>query len=216
MRMVLLGICYIFGAAEGLPEKFEKKSDDIVIAADGGYRFLKENSIVPDIVLGDFDSLGFVPDCPCEIIKHPVKKNDTDTMLAVKTGFLKGYNDFVLYGCAGKRLDHTFANIQTLAFIVNNGGKGFLKGVDFALTLLKNGGAKFDKSCSGNISVFSVSEKSVGVNIKGLLYETENEELTYDFPLGVSNEFIGKEAEISVEEGIIALIWSGEIGDIEL
>ena len=48
--MVLLGICYIFGAAEGLPEKFEKKSDDIVIAADGGYRFLKENSIVPDIV----------------------------------------------------------------------------------------------------------------------------------------------------------------------
>lgn len=210
-----MGICYIFGAAEGLPEKIDKKCDDIIIAADGGYRFLKEKGITPDVVLGDFDSLGYIPDCNCEIIKHPVKKDDTDTMLAVKTGFLKGYNNFVLYGCAGKRLDHTLANIQTLAFIVNNGGKGILKGEDFALTLVKNGSAKFDKSCSGNISVFSVCEKSVGVNIKGLLYETENEELTYDFPLGVSNEFIGKEAEISVEEGIIALIWSGEIGDIK-
>ena len=211
-----MGICYIFGAAEGLPEKFEKKCDDIVIAADGGYRFLEEKGITPDIVLGDFDSLGYIPDCKCEIIKHPVKKNDTDTMLAVKTGFLKGYNDFVLYGCAGKRLDHTFANIQTLAFVVNNGGKGILKGEDFALTLVKNGSVKFDESCGGNISVFSVSEKSVDVNIKGLLYETKNEELIYDFPLGVSNEFIGKKAEISVKEGIIALIWSGEIGDIEL
>ena len=74
--------CYIFSAAEGLPNNFKKGKDHIVIAADGGYNHLLNLDIKPDIVLGDFDSLGFVPETS-EIIKHPVKKDDTDTLLAV-------------------------------------------------------------------------------------------------------------------------------------
>ena len=80
--------CYIFGAGEGLPEKFTKNEKDLLIAADAGIKKLTDYGVSPDMAVGDFDSLGFVPDCR-EIIRHPVRKDDTDTMLAVKTGLKK-------------------------------------------------------------------------------------------------------------------------------
>ena len=211
-----MGICYIFGAADGLPQKIEKNRDDIIIAADGGYCFLKEKDITPDIVLGDFDSLGYIPEVNCKIIKHPIKKNDTDTMLAVKTGLDLGFKKFILYGCSGKRLDHTFANIQTLCYITNQGGQGFLCGKDFVVTTVKNGSLKLNKRKCGTVSIFSLTEKSSGVSIDGLLYNLNNATLNSDFPLGVSNEFVGKDVQISVKDGMIAVIWSGEINDIVL
>ena len=86
--------CYIFGAAEGMPTDFKKEKDDIIIAADAGYKHLEALNIIPDIILGDFDSLGFIPNGK-EIITHPERKDDTDTMLAIKTGLEKGYKQFV-------------------------------------------------------------------------------------------------------------------------
>ena len=97
-----MGICYIFGAGEGLPETFIKKEDDLVIAADAGLCSLKKLGVKPDIAVGDFDSLGFLPVCR-EVIKHPVMKDDTDMLLAVKTGFERGYSRFMLFGGAGGR-----------------------------------------------------------------------------------------------------------------
>ena len=75
-----LKTCYIFSAAEGLPKIFSKNEDDIVIAADAGYRHLENLKIIPDIVLGDFDSLKFIPS-DAEIIKHPVKKQKQEHLL---------------------------------------------------------------------------------------------------------------------------------------
>ena len=199
--------CYIFSAAEGLPKNFEKQCDDIVIAADAGYRHLEKMGIVPDIVLGDFDSLEFVPNVS-EIIKHPVKKDDTDTMLAVKTGLERGFKRFVLYGCVGGRLDHTLANIQTLNFIAQNGGSGYIYGEDYGITAIKDSSITFSEEQTGNVSVFSADTVSVGVTIKGLLYELEGASLSSNFPLGVSNEFIGKESVISVEKGTLCIIFS--------
>lgn len=206
--------CYIFGAAEGLPESFTKEKDDIIIAADAGFLHLEKLGIKPDIVLGDFDSLGEIPDFN-EIIKHPVKKDDTDTLLAVKTGFERGFKRFVLYGCAGKRLDHTFANIQTLYYIAERGGEAFLCGDDFTATAIKNGKILFTDKANGNISVFAGGEKAKNVNIKGLSYELENAEIGYDFPVGVSNEFVGLNSEISVNDGMILVIWSGGLDFIK-
>lgn len=205
-----MNTCYIFGAAEGLPEKFQKGNGDLIIAADAGFLHLEALGIKPDIALGDFDSLGSVPECK-EIIRHPVKKDDTDTMLAVKTGFERGYKRFVLYGCAGKRLDHTFANIQTLYYIANRGGEGYICGEDFTATALKNRKIEFVDSAKGNISLFVATSKAEKINIKGLLYELENAVISYDFPLGVSNEFIGKKARIEVGDGMVLIVWSGKL-----
>lgn len=208
-----MNTCYIFGAADGLPEKFEREDSDLVIAADAGIRFLEKLNILPDIAVGDFDSLGFIPDCK-EVIQHPVMKNDTDTMLAVKTGFERGFKRFVIYGGAGGRPDHTYANYQTLCYISTIGGKGFLCFNGYTATAVRNGSVSFANSASGNISVFSASGKISGVTLKGLLYELDNAVLDFDFPLGVSNEFIGENAEIIVSKGTAIVIWSGGINDL--
>ncbi len=205
--------CYIFSAGEGLPENFRKSAGDLVIAADAGYNHLKKLGIAPDIILGDFDSLNYIPNI-CEIIKHPKRKDDTDTVLAVKTGFERGYSRFIIYGGLGGRLDHTLANIQTLNFIAKNSGTGFICGGGLCITSIKNRKIKFKAKESGNISVFSAGSKAVGVGIKGLLYELEDAEITCDFPLGVSNEFIGKESVISVSVGTLNIIFGGTPDDI--
>lgn len=204
-----MGICYIFGAGEGLPEAFIKKEDDLVIAADAGLNSLKKLGVEPDIAVGDFDSLGFLPVCK-EVIKHPVMKDDTDMLLAVKTGFERGYSRFMLYGGAGERPDHTFANYQTLTYIAEHGGIGFLSLKGFTAAVIANGGLEFSRGLRGEISVFSLSEKALGVALKGLLYPLENAELSYGFPLGVSNEFTDEAAGVKVADGTVLVIWRGE------
>ena len=203
-----MGICYIFGAGEGLPKSFRRKKDDIVIAADAGIKNLEKLRIKPDIAVGDFDSLGFVPDCD-EIIKHPVMKNDTDMILAVKTGFENGYTKFMLYGGAGGRPDHTFANIQTLTYISKCGGQGFLDLSGFTAAVITDGELSFSESARGTVSVFALSETARNVDLIGLLYPLKNAVLESGFPLGVSNEFTGKPALIKIGRGTALVIWQG-------
>lgn len=197
--------CYIFGAASGLPESFEPQSQDLIIAADAGYLALEKLNATPHITVGDFDSLENIP-TNTEIIKHPVRKNDTDTLLAVKIGLEKGYKHFCLYGCAGGRLDHTLANLQTLSFIASNNATGYLKGKDFTATALKDSSLEFPSQKKGNISVFSATNESE-ISIDGLLYNLNHKKITYNFPLGVSNEFIGKKSKITVHKGTAIIIW---------
>ncbi len=197
--------CYIFGAALGLPESFEPSADDLVIAADAGYLALKKLGVTPHITVGDFDSMENLP-TDTEIIKHPVRKNDTDTLLAVKIALQKGYKHFCLYGCTGKRLDHTLANLQTLSFIASNGATGYLKGEDFTATAIQNDYLEFPSEKTGNISIFSATDECE-ITIEGLLYTLNHEKITYNFPLGVSNGFIGEKAKITVHNGTAIILW---------
>lgn len=205
--------CYIFGAAQGLPDSFQKENDDLVIAADAGLIYLERLGIKPDIALGDFDSLGYVPICE-EVIKHPVMKNDTDTMLAVKTGLSRGYSRFVLFGCSGKRQDHTIANFQTLAYISNHSARGFLVGDEFTASVVTDDSIAFSEKANGTISVFSMVEKSSGVYERGLLYSLDNADVTFDFPIGQSNEFTGVKSTVEVKNGSLLIMWTGTIDDV--
>jgi len=101
----LFGRCYIAGAGEFVENELPIASD-FVIAADGGYTELVGRGIVPDLVVGDFDSLGTAPDHP-NIVFSPVEKDDTDMMLAVRQGLDRGYMSFIINGGVGGRLDHT-------------------------------------------------------------------------------------------------------------
>ncbi len=199
--------CYIFGAADGLPDRFKKNEEDLVIAADSGINHLEKFGALPDIAVGDFDSLGFVPDCG-EVIRHPVMKDDTDTMLAVKTGFERGYDRFIIYGGVGGRPDHTFANYQTLCYISRRGGRGYLCFNGYTACCITDGEMNFPAR-EGTLSVFAMSGKAEGVTLRGVLYPLESTVLSYDFPLGVSNEFTGKPATVSVKKGTLLVIWQG-------
>ena len=116
--------CVIFCAAEfdGLLRPLEEQ--DFVIAADGGLAHTQALGIIPDAVLGDFDSLGYTPE---GAHVFPVEKDDTDAMLAVRLGLEKGFREFWFYGAMdGPRLDHTVANFQALAFLRSHTPTGIL------------------------------------------------------------------------------------------
>ena len=202
--------CVIFCAAEcdGLARPIGP--DALVIAADGGLRHMEKLGIIPDAVLGDFDSLGF---CPEGANVFPVEKDDPDAMLAVRLGLRRGCGEFLLYGSLdGPRLDHTVANFQTLQFLADHGAVGYLIGNTAMVTVVKNGKITFPAGLSGTISVFCMGPDAEGVTERGLFYPLENAALTSGFPLGVSNHFTGEEAEISVKNGSLLVLWERKCG----
>lgn len=194
--------CYIVGAAP-FSEEFFPDETDLVIAADGGQEALLARGIKPHLVVGDFDSSDAPKDLP--FIRHPVRKDDTDTALAVKEGMWRGYETFVLYGCQGGSPDHAFANVQTLHRIAKEGLHGYLVGDGMVGTVVLDRKMRF--APKGRVSVFSLTDRSEGVSIRGLQYPLEDACLTNDVPLGVSNEGDGSAAEVSVKRGALYVLW---------
>ena len=205
------GICYIFGAGKKTHCDITLSSQDIVIAADGGYDYLEESGLRADFVVGDFDSV-LSRNLPSDSLRYPREKDDTDLMLAVKLGLSKGYTEFAIYGGLGGRLDHTIANLQILTYLSRNNAVGTLYEDTYAVRVITDGTISFGKELPENIpgnlcSVFSLSDISVNVTIQGLKCELSDANLTNSFPLGVSNEFTGKKAHIHVKKGTIAVLW---------
>lgn len=198
------GICYIVGAGENYGLDFIPEKDDFVIAADAGFRYLQDRRITPDLIVGDFDSLSYIPQ-DGNVLKLAAEKDDTDMSMAIKEGIRAGYREFHIYAGTGGRMDHTIANIQMLAYLSEEKMRGCLFHRDSVLTVITNGQLLFDKECFGYVSVFSYSERSTGVYLRNLKYELTNATLTNSFPLGVSNEFIGKESSITVECGMLLI-----------
>ncbi len=200
-------ICYIVGAGSVDGVVLRPQAGDYVIAADGGYAHLDRLKLKTDLVLGDFDSLAEVPEHP-NLVRHPPVKDDTDMMLAVKAGLALGYEAFVLCGGLGGRLDHTLANIQTLAWLSRRGGRAFLAGEGVILTAVTNGTLRFDAGKRGTVSVFCNGDRAGGVTLEGLKYSIADADLTGDFPLGVSNEFTGRESTVTVRDGTLVVLWN--------
>ena len=196
--------CVIFCAA-GFDGLIENIGNSLVIAADGGLVHTGALGITPQVVLGDFDSLGYTPE---GANVFPVEKDDTDAMLAVRKGLEEGCDRFLLYGSLdGPRLDHTVANFQTLQFLTDRGAKGYLIGKDHIVTVVKDGNITFPAAATGILSVFCMGSDAKGVTIEGLQYALENGSLSAGFPLGVSNHFMGTEASISVSDGSLLIIY---------
>lgn len=202
--------CLIFcaGGFHGLLEPV--RQDDYLIAADGGLRHLETLGLRPHSILGDFDSLGHVPE---GATVFPVEKDDTDAMLAVRQGLRLGYREFLLYGgMEGPRLDHTVANLQTLAFLADHGAVGFLTGEHQTAAVIRSGELRFPSTTPGTLSVFCLGPDAKGVDLVGLKYPLEGGSLTAGFPLGVSNQTLGGPATVRVAEGRLLVIWDRALG----
>ena len=202
--------CVIFCAAgfDGLLAPPEP--DDLVIAADGGLRHTQTLGIEPDVILGDFDSLGYVPN---HSKLYPVEKDDTDAMLAIRLGLERGCREFLLYGAMdGPRLDHTIANFQALGYLCQHGAWGYLIGRDYIATCLRGGRLSFPPEATGILSIFCQGRDAEGVTLTGLHYPLENGSLTAHFPLGVSNHFTGQSAAIAVKDGTLLCLWDRHNG----
>ena len=212
-------ICYIFGAGDFYGLHTMPRESDLVIAADGGLRYLDKLEIVPDIVVGDFDSedeadseavikkMKAQSNNPesCEKIKLLSVKDRSDSAEAILEGKRRGYKVFCLYGCTGGRLDHTLASIQDIAALSMDGMEGYIFDKGSALTVITDSSITFSESYRGMLSVFSYTEECIKVRESGLKYIVANQKLDNRFPLGLSNEFIGMEARISVGRGSLLI-----------
>lgn len=196
-----------------LTEKIKNTVDigenDLVLCADVAYLTAKKEGISPDIVIGDFDH--GENDAPngntAEFIRFPSEKDDTDTMLCVKYALKKGADEIVVVGGIGGRLDHTFANLQTLAYIETHGAHAKLISEDNEAFLIC-GENRIAKRDGWYLSVFAYDGTCTGVTIKGTKYEVCGVSLTTAFPLGVSNEIKADEAIVSAENGTLLVILS--------
>ncbi len=200
-----MGKCIIFCAGD-----FDKliepiAADDVMIAADGGLRHMQAIGVEPGVILGDFDSLGYIPK---DSKVFPCEKDDTDAMLAVRYGMEAGFREFLIYGgLEGPRLEHTVANFQTLQYLSEHDARGYLIGQNQIVSVLAPGQMMFPGTANGYLSVFCLGKDAEGVSLEGLQYTMENGILTAGFPLGVSNRFVGTEACISVKSGCLLVIW---------
>lgn len=191
------------------------RTGDFCIAADGGITHCRSVQLEPDLIIGDFDSVSgkekmdmisekeAFPDRFCTL---PTEKDDTDMLAAIREGLKRGYRKFEIYGSQGGRLSHTIANIQCLSFLRDHGAEGILAEKNSRVFLIREETAVMPEDWQGYMSLFSYGKQAEGVTIRNLKYELENAVLTEGFPIGVSNEFIGKAASVTVEKGTLLAI----------
>ena len=200
-------ICYIIGAGEVTETSLIADETDYIICADGGYKYKDLLGRECDMVVGDFDSFGSVPETENKIVA-PTEKDETDMMLAVNLGLKKGYRNFVLLGAlGGERNDHSVANIQLLHYITSKGARGTIYHGEEVFTAFADGTLTLSADLKGYVSVFSLTDESRGVTIENLKYTLEGATLYSYMPIGVSNEFLGKESSITVEEGSLLVVY---------
>ncbi len=188
-----------------LPVSEEMKSyvssEAFVAAADGGWKVAESIGFVPSLVVGDFDSSS-APTHIKEVIRLHAEKDDTDTHYAAKELLRRGYNDIVILGALGGRMDHTFANFHTLFFLASKGVRAILADEESEIHCV-TAGKQLELSAKKWkwLSVFAANGTAEGVYERGVKYPLEDGVLRSDMPLGVSNEFTSDKAYIGCEKG---------------
>lgn len=203
--MSLNNSCIIVAAGDNFDE-ITNKDNSLVIAADGGLKYCK--NIKVDYAIGDFDSLGYVPNDIKNVIALNPMKDNTDTLAAIDLAISLGKDTFYIYGAfGGERQAHSLANIAALNYISKKGLKAVAFGKNENYVVIRKE-IIFEKESSGFISIFSLNEKSIGVTEENLKYKLNDYELHNDSSLGVSNEFIGEESKITLKDGVLLVVFS--------
>lgn len=207
--------CVIIGAGDLTVSEIPVKEEDYVIAADGGYMYCRVLGIEPDLILGDFDSIGekeaeelaaIQKTDPDRIVVLPALKDETDMLAAIHAGLDEGCQEFHLYAGQGGRLEHTIANIQCLIYLKECGAVGYMMDGNGMILVAENETVSFRAGTEGYLSLFSMGDRAEGVTIRNMKYELKEATVTNSFPIGISNEFIGEPASITVENGTLAII----------
>lgn len=212
------GKCIVIGAGDLTVNQLDYNSEtDYLIAVDGGIMYCQILEVEPDLIIGDFDSvtgewkdavLSIKESAPEKVTMLFPEKDDTDMYAALKKGLEAGYTNFRIYGGTGGRVEHTIANIQCLLFLKHHGAVGYIMDGGGMMLVIENESVSFRKEMEGYLSVFSLGKEAKDVTIKGMKYTLDGYTMTNDYPIGISNEFIGETAEIAVEDGQLVLIVS--------
>lgn len=202
--------CALVGAADFNATRFCAMDDagmfDYVIAVDGGFAHLEAIGRTPNMAIGDFDSLGYVPR-GLHVVRKPTRKDESDMELALMRAKSQRFDAAYAFGALGKRLDHTMANMHLFAKFTEAGLPLTAVG-DGEIVMFLSGPHTLELPAreSGIVSVFALSDTCYGVFERGLAWELDDYTLTNRTSLGLSNEFKGEAALIGVSSGTLAII----------
>ena len=190
----------------------EQQPGDFVIACDRGYAYCERLGLMPDLFIGDFDSYSGAVAPGVAVERLIPEKDDTDTGHAITYALAHGFRTLVLTCALGGRLDHTIANLQMLRLLADADTAGILIDAGHRVTLQRGGmwnsRQVYRKPQTGKwyLSLFAMTPVCEGITSAGVAYPLEHGTLRASYPLGVSNEILGEQAEISVEKGDLLVV----------
>ncbi len=181
------------------------REDDFYICCDSGLRHREGLGIAPNLIVGDFDSYEN-PRLNAETIVLPCEKDDTDTVFAVKEALRRGFEDFLLVGVIGGRLDHTLGNVSIL-LMLDGQGKRAAAVDDFSEFEIISSKPAFIPDRYAFFSLLNISGTARGIVIKNAKYPLDGAEISCEYQYGISNEPLpGQTAEVSLEKGQLLLV----------
>lgn len=200
--------CVIIGGADiGNYDFIREKisTDDYFIFCDSGLKHQKKLGVTPNLIIGDFDSYE-KPQVEIETIVLPCEKDDTDTVFAVKEAVNRGFDDFLLIGAVGGRLDHTLCNVSILLKLYSIGKTAVIID-DYSDMQIVGRKTAFVDDSYAFFSLVNITGNAKGITVRNAKYPLKNAEITCDYQYGVSNEPLkGKITEITVKDGELLLI----------
>ena len=180
-------------------------ADDYIVFCDSDLKHLDALQVRPGLIVGDFDSHDN-PNLDVETIVLPCEKDDTDTVFAVKEAIRRGYEDVLLIGVVGARLDHTLGNVYILEYLDNLDKKGFIID-DYSEMELVSRQTAYIVDSFRFFSLLNITGIAKGITVKNAKYPLKDAEITCGYQYGVSNEVLpGMRAEVTVKEGKLLLI----------
>ena len=202
---------FIYAAGKYTPEdiklykRIKLKDDDIVICADGGYDALYYTSIVPDVIIGDFDSMKSPVPKDVEIIRYSSDKDKTDLEICIDYACDKGCDTVFIMGALGGRIDHTMGALYALKYALEIGVKAMILNAS-SRVYITDSELEIRRENFKYVSLIPCTDKVSGLTAKGLKYGLSDAELKQGSSFGISNEFYNNTAEIKIKRGILFVI----------
>jgi thiamine pyrophosphokinase len=184
----------------------------IVIAADGGTVHCQRLGIIPDVVIGDFDSL----DEPellaaqkdgAQLIRHPARKDFTDLELALRYAVERGAQEILVLGALGNRWDQSLANLLLPAADSLASVNITLLDWPQEIRLVRPGRSLEIQGNPGDtVSLIPLGIQPLGITTQGLEYPLDNETLEFGGTRGISNVLLRETASVTLKEGLLLCV----------
>jgi len=190
------------------------KDADFIICCDGGANIAYKYGFVPNLIIGDFDSvdkevLEYFKINGIQIMEFPCEKDKTDTQIAIEYLAENGFDEVVMLSCTGKRLDHVLANISLLYYLVEHDIKGAIVDENNIIMMTRKK-IKIHGKKGHLLSLLPYTQTVSGICTKGLYYSLEDGVMEFGNPYGVSNVIIEDEAIVEVKDGVLLVILSND------
>lgn len=199
------------GVPNGWFDSKRLSDESMIIGVDGGALALVNQGIIPDVAIGDFDSIEnsdfqMIQQVCSTVVKLPCEKNETDTEVAIEYAISKGVTDIYIYGAVGGRIDHTLANIRLLVHFSQSPANIYITDESNSLRLLSKGEYTFSKMPYQYVSFFAIETNVTGLTLQGLKYPLTKYELTQGDIRCISNEVLADEFQVSFDSGYLLMI----------